>query len=245
VDVSPLHDGSAERKTFPPHAALRAAMSLTELTSSLSNEPETSTGSPEMPDTGAFGAPVYEGPPQGLTHPPQLPEQEFWRWWLTHRPHLWSLGLRLMQGNRAEAEDVLSITALKAHANYPHLAHRLLKPREWLTTLLRNVCMDRYRERQCRGELLSTLDESHAQGLTLLPPGFANPEDQLCVQARLESLGVTLEDLPQGLRQPLLLRFVDGISYEEIALRMGLTQANVRKRIQLARARLRKLMKEE
>ncbi len=220
-------------------------MSLTELTSSLSNEPETSTGSPEMPDTGAFGAPVYEGPPQGLTHPPQLPEQEFWRWWLTHRPHLWSLGLRLMQGNRAEAEDVLSITALKAHANYPHLAHRLLKPREWLTTLLRNVCMDRYRERQCRGELLSTLDESHAQGLTLLPPGFANPEDQLCVQARLESLGVTLEDLPQGLRQPLLLRFVDGISYEEIALRMGLTQANVRKRIQLARARLRKLMKEE
>jgi RNA polymerase sigma-70 factor (ECF subfamily) len=220
-------------------------MSLTELTSSLSNEPETSTGSPEMPDTGPFGAPVCECPPQGLTHPPRLPEQEFWRWWLNHRPHLWSLGLRLMQGNRAEAEDVLSITALKAHANYPHLAHRLLKPREWLTTLLRNVCMDRYRERQCRGELLSSLDESHAQGLTLLPPGFANPEEQLCVQARLESLGVTIEYLPQGLRQPLLLRFVDGISYEEIALRMGLTQANVRKRIQLARARLRKLMKEE
>ncbi|XHF08243.1 sigma-70 family RNA polymerase sigma factor [Archangium gephyra] len=191
-----------------------------------------------------FGPSSCERRTEGRARPPELLEQEFWRWWLSHRPHLWTLSLRLMQGNRAEAEDVLSVAALKAHAHYPRLAHRLLKPREWLTTLLRNVCMDRYRERRSRGELLSTLDESHAQGLTLLPAGSGDPEERLCVQSRLESLRVKLRKLPHELRQPFLLRFEEGKQYSEIALRMGLTQANVRKRIQLARKRLRGLMED-
>lgn len=210
-------------------------MSLTDFTLNPLNERESYTDSLELQAIDSFGA---------STRPPELLDKEFWSWWLSHRPQLWTLSLRLMQGNRAEAEDALSVAALKAHANYPRLAHRLLKPREWLTTLLRNVCMDRYRERRFRGELLNSLDESHAQGLTLLPQGCLDPEERLCVRARMESLRTTLQKLPHGLRQPFLLRFQEGRSYSDIALLLGLTQANVRKRIQLARARLRGLMED-
>ena len=45
--------------------------------------------------------------------------------------------------------------------------------------------------------------------------------------------------LPPELREPFVLRFYEELSGEEIAAQLGLSSANVRKRLQLARAFLR------
>ncbi len=59
-----------------------------------------------------------------------------------------------------------------------------------------------------------------------------NMDDYLLMQA--------IHELPETLRQPLLLRFYYDLSYSEIAKRLGLTEVTVRKRVQLARDIVRK-----
>ena len=59
-----------------------------------------------------------------------------------------------------------------------------------------------------------------------------NMDDQALMHA--------IQNLPETLRQPLLLRFYYDLSYSEIANRLGLSEATVRKRIQLARDILRR-----
>ncbi|HZH13088.1 MAG TPA: sigma factor-like helix-turn-helix DNA-binding protein [Archangium sp.] len=48
-----------------------------------------------------------------------------------------------------------------------------------------------------------------------------------------------VQQLPEPLRAPLVMRFREGKSYPEIAERLKLTQCNTRKRIQLACERMR------
>ena len=68
------------------------------------------------------------------------------------------------------------------------------------------------------------------------------------VLVRDDSLGKHLhqliEELPPKLRDPFILRFLHDKSYKAIAFQLTLTEATVRKRVQYARQKLRKPLRQ-
>jgi RNA polymerase sigma factor (sigma-70 family) len=177
-------------------------------------------------------------PPQPARHPP--PNGVFWQIWAQHQDYLRRHSLRWMSNNCADAEDALSSAMLLAQEKYPRYAPTINDIRAWLTRLVHNVCMDHHRSR-VRLELFDPMaqngevggHDSHAE------LHVAAAEQEVADQETLSLIWEELQRLTATLREPLLLRCVDELSYAEIAARLKITEAAVRKRVQLARDKLR------
>lgn len=128
----------------------------------------------------------------------------------------------------------------KALHHFIESAGAVSNTRAWLTTILHNACMDGHRSAKRRNELF---EETELAELENLPPDHwhqaPTPEDLLKTRESLEALSRLVQELPAPLREPLLLRTLEHQSYAEIARRLGLTEVNVRKRVQQARDQLR------
>lgn len=74
--------------------------------------------------------------------------------------------------------------------------------------------------------------------------GFADPADQhdsLAARDELKRLLHAIDRLPEGQREVLRLAFLEDRSYAEIATELGISEANVKTRVNRARSRLRGL----
>ena len=67
-------------------------------------------------------------------------------------------------------------------------------------------------------------------------------EDALAARDEVRSLLRALQALPAGQRDVLKLAFLEDHSYQEVASALGISEANVKTRVNRARARLRALM---
>ena len=67
-------------------------------------------------------------------------------------------------------------------------------------------------------------------------------EDSLAARDEVRSLLRALQALPAGQRDVLKLAFLEDRSYQEVASALGISEANVKTRVNRARARLRALM---
>lgn len=157
-------------------------------------------------------------------------DRELWECWLRRRERLWRLALRWSGGDRAEAEDALSDALVRGLLKHRHLGATVERLEPWLERLLHNVCVDRHRRRRLALEAVRVL------GLGELHAPVATPE----VADDLQQLSDELARLSPALRDALVARCLDGQSYAEIAATHGITVANARKRVQLARLALRR-----
>jgi RNA polymerase sigma factor (sigma-70 family) len=158
--------------------------------------------------------------------------EAFWLLWSRHQKSLLRLCLRLMDGHASDAEDALSQVMLKALDRLPSCAGKITHLEAWLHRLARNLCIDLRRERHRRTEIgeswkLATLAEPISHQPTL------HGEEESVLQQQIAAM-------PVPLREPFVLHIVREIPVREVASQLGLTPANVRKRVQLARANLRR-----
>ena len=72
-------------------------------------------------------------------------------------------------------------------------------------------------------------------------PDPVNQDDSIRARQELARLVRAIERLPEGHRDVLRLAFLEGCSYPEIAERLDISEANVKTRVNSARARLRNL----
>ncbi|OEJ65138.1 RNA polymerase sigma factor [Magnetovibrio blakemorei] len=175
-------------------------------------------------------------PPPPVSEPE--PFAQFWNVWMQHHDYLFKQSLRFMSGNMADAEDALSQAMLKGSQYFD--AESIRNERAWLTRLVHNACMDQHRshKRQARfGDEIDGDDPDQAPNVT--PRPMRSPDEALTMRQTFDHLEDQLLSLPVSLLEPLLLRVVEEKSYEEIAGKMGLSNCAVRKRIQLARDRLK------
>lgn len=176
---------------------------------------------------------------QALDRPAAL--DGFWAIWLTHQEVLRHRSLRLSGGNRADAEDALGNAMLRAAQAY--VRQPVLNPRAWLLTILHNACMDQHR----RYAAQATIDETETE--TPTPAAEAewtsaapSPEEALA-QAQMErAWRQAMSTLPGLLNDPLRLH-LEGWSDDDIARRLNISRELVRKRRQLAKDRLRALLR--
>ena len=114
------------------------------------------------------------------------------------------------------------------------------KFRGWLSRIATNLFYDELRKRKRNSSPLSLDAPILLDGSELdweIAADGPSPEDNLATREFYEQLRVAIADLPDAFRQTIILREIDGRSYEEIAEATQVSIGTVKSRI--ARARLR------
>jgi len=158
--------------------------------------------------------------------------EAFWILWSRYQSAVRQVCMRNMGGNLAEADDALSQVMLKAQSRLPSSAGKIIQVEAWLRQLARNLCMDLHREGRRRSEIGETWKDE-----VLVAPAQDESSTQLGMASEIQ-MGIAA--LPPPLRESFTLHIVQGIPANDVAARLKLSSANVRKRVQLARARLRR-----
>jgi len=123
-------------------------------------------------------------------------------------------------GDAQTAEDLTSQVFLKAWDNLSSYQIRGLLFRAWLFRIARNSVIDYYR--------------TYKETTPLEPSALTKPDpaaevaDQVEQQLQAEELRMALQQLTEDQRQVLTLRFIEGLSTEEVANVMGKRQGAIR-----------------
>ena len=113
----------------------------------------------------------------------------------------------------------------------------------WLYRLTDNAAIDLLRrEKKRKGD--TSLDDEDYQWDSLLADPAPTPERALEQQELKQAVAKGLSKLSEDHRQILVLREVNGASYEEIGQILGLTAGTVKSRMARARLALAKLLRE-
>lgn len=164
--------------------------------------------------------------------------REFWALWKENSTSLLDLCLVLLKGNQSEAADLHHAAMLKAYDAWAKKKDSLKNPGGWLYQITYNLCRDRYR-RENRHPEEGLNDRQSFQGRQDGPSVTESPEDSLLRREMYQNLREAIDRLPERIRQPSLLRWVQNMPYREIAKQLNLSNTNVRKRVQEGRGMIR------
>ena len=141
-------------------------------------------------------------------------------------------GILLARVPRAAAEDLLQDVFLQAMPRLGSL-REVARFGGWLAVIARNRANDYYRQAQPTEELTVTAEERRDEA----SQRGAGTDDGIFLLEAVRSL-------PEAYREPLILRFVEGMTGPEIAERLGLKHGSVRvnlyRGMQMLRERLGK-----
>jgi RNA polymerase sigma-70 factor (ECF subfamily) len=156
-----------------------------------------------------------------------------------HESRMFAVALR-MCANREDAQDCLqdamiriyrSIAGFKAQSSFS----------TWVYRITMNTCLDELRRRKVRGA--ASLDG-------LLESGWSPsdeddvPEKHAVASEQRRTLDKAIADLPEDMRAAVVLRDIQGFSYDEIADMLAANIGTVKSRISRGRERLRQVLKD-
>jgi len=167
-------------------------------------------------------------------------EREFERQALAYLEGLYNFAMALTR-DRTEAEDLVQETYLRA---FRGAAQKLPTGdvRAWLFTIMRNIWINdrRRKRRQPDTEELNAEEEDEGIGWRLLADERHRPDVVHEQNALGQEIRRAIESLPTVYREVIVLRFLEGFSYSQIAAIIGCPAGTVMSRISRARAELRK-----
>lgn len=150
--------------------------------------------------------------------------------------NVYNLALR-MTGCPEDAQDLSQEAFIKAFNSLPSFRGDS-KFSVWLYRIVSNVCLDFLRSRSKRQTVSLNVDDDGEDAELDVPDLRALPEEELERALTRSAVRRGLLSLPDDMRQILLLREIEGLSYEEIGLALGLEAGTVKSRIFRARKRL-------
>jgi RNA polymerase sigma-70 factor (ECF subfamily) len=159
---------------------------------------------------------------------------------LPHLPHLYTLAARLVASG-GDAEDLVHDTYVKGLAGFPALRDPA-SIRGWLCRILGRLAVDRHRRRSpeiAAGDLLAidrfSLYDLIAQADADPRPRSGNPHQDFLEQFPDHEVRAALLRLPDLFRIPLVLLYVQDMSYRELADALGCPVGTVMSRLHRAR----------
>ena len=127
-------------------------------------------------------------------------------------PHLYGVALRILRES-ATAEEVLQESFVNVwHHAGSYVAARS-QPLTWLTSIVRNRCLDRLRKREVETVSIDD-DEEHAMVIADLGP---TPLQSLVSGAEAGAVRRCVEGLDGSQKQAIALAFYQGLSHAELA----------------------------
>lgn len=163
---------------------------------------------------------------------------------LENQTKVYNLALRMV-GSEQDAYDMSQEAFIKAY-NSIALFRGDSRFSVWLYRLTTNVCLDflRSQGRRAHGSLTYISEEDDEKELEI-PDDRFSPETLAEKKELRAAVNRGLMSLPKDYRAILLLREIDGLSYEEIAEALSLEEGTVKSRIFRARKRLCAILTED
>ncbi|MCD6382666.1 MAG: RNA polymerase sigma factor [Candidatus Hydrothermae bacterium] len=151
-------------------------------------------------------------------------DREFEKTVITYKDQLYNY-LFWMTGNRTEAEDVLQETFLR----YYKYGDPVENPKAWLFKVARNVYLKRQRKR------------SREVSLELVGADPVMPGMQIALEREelIRKVREGLRKLKDHHREVIILRYMEGLSYEEIAAVLGESVGTIKSRLNRAKEKLK------
>jgi RNA polymerase sigma-70 factor (ECF subfamily) len=162
-----------------------------------------------------------------------------------YQTRVFRLVLRMLGGDRAEAEDVAQdvfITVFKSIDGFRGDS----KLSTWLYRVATNHCKNRikYLDRRARGkskELDELAEHDTVESATMSPSANVARPDQQAEANQIEVIvRAAIMDLDEDQRVLVIMRDVENMSYEEIQAETGLPEGTVKSRLHRARLALAK-----
>lgn len=148
--------------------------------------------------------------------------------WIPLAERFYRVAFHLLESGQ-DAEDAVQELYLKLWAARGSLGG-IRNPFAYGVSILKNICIDRIRRQSAR----------KAEPLEKAPPLETAPgQGRSEMKDTLRYLLAEMEKLPPNQRDVLKMRAVDGLEYEEISQRTGLSQVHVRVLVAKARKTLR------
>jgi len=158
---------------------------------------------------------------------------------LEHLEALYGYAMALTRAP-AEAEDLLQETYLRAVKAFGHLApDSKMKP--WLFVIMRNTWLNELRRRRNRPGMVE-LDPDDDNILQWRNRLIDDPHLIYLRKLEREEIREAIESLPLQSREIVVLRDIEGFSYQEIATMLECPAGTVMSRLSRARDRLRRLL---
>jgi RNA polymerase sigma-70 factor (ECF subfamily) len=147
-------------------------------------------------------------------------------------------------GDREEALDLSQEVFLRVFRTI-HRFRGQSSLRTWIYRIAVNQARNRHRfwRRRHRADQVS-LDQHIAAHGEFLSGGESTPDRILAQKELAERLQLALEHLPFDQRTAIILREIDGLSYDEIAFSLGVAVGTVKSRLTRARQALRLELRE-
>ena len=143
---------------------------------------------------------------------------------------VYNLAYRML-GNAAEAEEAAQETFVRMYTKlHTYQSDRRLA--SWVLSIASHYCIDRLRRRRIKW---LSLDDAIA---SVLPSNQLNPEELVLRRETCDEVQDCIAELEPGYRAPLILRYWQGLSYEEIAEVMGISASAVKSRLHRARLQI-------
>ena len=167
----------------------------------------------------------------------------FEEWVADRSGEIYGLLLRLTE-NSEEARDLTQETFLRAFLSIGRFRGDA-DLRTWIYRIAINQARNRWRWwRRRRRDSTVSLDAAQGQAnqplIATLVESSDNPEQQTLAHEREVALRAALQKLGEAYRETVILRDIEGFSYEEIAATLGINVGTVKSRLARGRQELRR-----
>ncbi len=168
--------------------------------------------------------------------------QQFEAFMRNYQNMVFSTAMRLI-ANQSEAEDVTQEVFLRAYKHFDRL-HDSASAGGWLKTVATNLSLNhlsRYRSRWRFFSELTSSGEEDAGDMEF--PANESVEEELDKAERHAFVEQALQQLPAAQRVPLVLFHLQGLPYDEIASKLGVSLGKVKTDIFRGRKTLRRKLR--
>ena len=148
-------------------------------------------------------------------------------------PHLdaaYNLAKWLLR-NEDDARDVVQEAYLRAFKSFGRFHGSNGRP--WLLTIVRNTAYTWINKHMADQKLVPYVEERHADIISI-----DQSANESVMEKRRQDLSDALERLPSEFREVIILYEIEGLSYKELALSLGVPVGTVMSRLSRARRRL-------
>ncbi len=141
-------------------------------------------------------------------------------------------------GDLVESEDIVQETFYRVYKN-KHYYKEVAKFSTWIYTIAGNLAKTELRRRK-RRKVFSIHKETAAEKELELPDLKSDPEKEVNTIITENIIQKAITSLPQKFRQVIVLRDIQGFSYEEISSIIKVPLGTVKSRVNRARLKLQK-----
>ncbi|MBZ4687245.1 MAG: polymerase sigma-70 factor, subfamily [Clostridia bacterium] len=159
-----------------------------------------------------------------------------------YQKHVYNIAYRFM-GSREDASDAAQEAFLKAYRSISKFRNDA-SFKTWLYHITANVCRDELRKRKNTSVISLDVPIMGDDGQEIdrqLKSGNPSPEEQFEVKENQSFVQEVINSLPEDYRIILILRELQGLSYEEITEALNCSMGTVKSRL----SRARKLFKDK